>query len=259
MDSRELHITADRSINFAEVNLTEWLRTTGYLPADTELKRQGHETVRALIADLGVQLHYVLPAGGDKLLTFKALEDALMRANRALAVGGGPDPERVTLGSLRAMAEHRLGDAARPADPGAQWPADAKTADEAERHRIYDDARRSGLSNTEASEEAWPADGGAPWSHRPGYRLAEVAPEVTPAAESGTIPDVAPDTEEPFTLELPVDDDRSVAVTQGVGFVGIIVSGIDGTGRATLRSLDQVNIVLETIAAAAGRAFGVAG
>lgn len=100
-----------------DIDLTAWLASVGYHPADTELKRLGHEAVRALFGELGVHLHYVLPAGRDKSLAFTALEDALMRANRALAVNGGPDPEKVTAGSLRALAESRLGDAARPLDP----------------------------------------------------------------------------------------------------------------------------------------------
>lgn len=101
-----------------DVNLDEWLSGVGFHPANTELKQLGHEVVRKLVAQLGVQLHYVLPPGRDKSLTFTALEDVLMRANRALAIEGGPDPERVTAGSLRGiLADGSLGDAKLPEDP----------------------------------------------------------------------------------------------------------------------------------------------
>lgn len=101
-----------------DIDLAEWLDGVGFHPADTELKQLGHETVRRLIAELGVRLHYILPPGRDKSLVFKLLEDALMRANRALAICGGPDPERVTAGSLRVLIDGgTLGDAVLPEDP----------------------------------------------------------------------------------------------------------------------------------------------
>lgn len=99
-----------------DVNLDEWLVGVGFHPADTELKQLGHEAVRQLIADTGVRLHKILPPGRDKSLTFKALEDVLMRANRALAVAGGPDSQRVTAGSLRGMIGPPFGDAVLPQD-----------------------------------------------------------------------------------------------------------------------------------------------
>lgn len=101
-----------------DIDLNDWLNGVGFHPANTELKQLGHEVTRKLVAELGVQLHYILPAGRDKSLTFTALEDVLMRANRALAIQGGPDPERVTAGSLRGILEAgTLGDAALPEDP----------------------------------------------------------------------------------------------------------------------------------------------
>jgi hypothetical protein len=101
-----------------DVNLDEWLDGIGFHPANSELKQLGHEVTRKLVAQLGVQLHYVLPPGRDKSITFTLLEDVLMRANRALAVSGGPDPEKVTEGSLRGiLADGTLGDLALPEDP----------------------------------------------------------------------------------------------------------------------------------------------
>lgn len=73
-----------------DVDLGEWLDGVGFHPANTEIKQAGHEAVRNLIAQIGAVLHWLLPAGRDKSLAFTALEDALMRANRALAVKGGP-------------------------------------------------------------------------------------------------------------------------------------------------------------------------
>lgn len=101
-----------------DIDLDGWLDGIGFHPANTELKQLGHEVARKLVAQLGVQLHYVLPAGRDKSLAFTALEDVLMRSNRALAIHGGPDPENVTAGSLRGIIEDgTLGDAKIPEDP----------------------------------------------------------------------------------------------------------------------------------------------
>ena len=111
-----------------DVDLKQWLDGAGFHPANTELKQLGHEVTRKLVAQLGVQLHYVLPAGRDKSLAFTALEEVLMRANRALALGGGPDPEKVTEGSLRGiLADGTLGDGVLPEDPRiAEYKADQR-------------------------------------------------------------------------------------------------------------------------------------
>lgn len=118
-----------------DIDLTEWLRSAGYLPADTDLKRLAHEAVRALIAEIGAHLHYILPPGDDKTHTFRVLRDVLMWANATLAVGGGPNPDKVTAGSLRALMADRLGDAARPADPRV---ADAPSESQQLADRIRD-------------------------------------------------------------------------------------------------------------------------
>lgn len=73
-----------------DVSLSEWLHGIGFHPADTETKQLAHELVRQLVALLGTHLHQLLPPGRDKSLTMTELEGVLMRANRALAVGGGP-------------------------------------------------------------------------------------------------------------------------------------------------------------------------
>jgi hypothetical protein len=97
-----------------DVDLAGWLDGIGFKPANSEAKQLGHEAARKLVAKLGEQLHYVLPAGRDKSLVFTALEDVLMRANRALALGDGPNKE-ATLGSLRALIEEA--GARLPEDP----------------------------------------------------------------------------------------------------------------------------------------------
>lgn len=73
-----------------DVDLAEWLDGIGFHPGNTELKQRAHEFVRLLAALHGTHLHQLLPAGRDKSLAFTHLEDVLMRANRALAIGGGP-------------------------------------------------------------------------------------------------------------------------------------------------------------------------
>lgn len=73
-----------------DVDLEDWLDGIGFHPANTKAKQVGHQAAREFVANLGVMLHELLPAGRDKAMTFTALEDVLMRANRALALGGGP-------------------------------------------------------------------------------------------------------------------------------------------------------------------------
>lgn len=73
-----------------DVDLDGWLDGIGFHPADTVAKQVGHAAAREFIANLGVMLHQLLPAGRDKSIVFTLLEDMLMRSNRALALGGGP-------------------------------------------------------------------------------------------------------------------------------------------------------------------------
>lgn len=73
-----------------DLDLEQWLDGIGFKMANTQRKQLGHEAARQLVADLGRTLHGLLPAGRDKSLAFTALEDVLMRANRALALGEGP-------------------------------------------------------------------------------------------------------------------------------------------------------------------------
>lgn len=73
-----------------DVDFDGWLDGIGFKPANTTRKQQGHEAARQIVAETGRLLHGLLPAGRDKSLVFTALEDVLMRANRALALGGGP-------------------------------------------------------------------------------------------------------------------------------------------------------------------------
>jgi hypothetical protein len=73
-----------------DVDLNEWLNGVGFQPANTKGKQIGHAAAREFIANLGVVLHELLPPGRDKSIAFTLLEDMLLRANRSLALGGGP-------------------------------------------------------------------------------------------------------------------------------------------------------------------------
>jgi len=73
-----------------DVDLDSWLDGIGFHPADTMAKQVGHQVAREFVANMGAVLHELLPAGRDKAMVFIVLEDVLLRANRALALGGGP-------------------------------------------------------------------------------------------------------------------------------------------------------------------------
>lgn len=62
----------------------------GFHPADTDLKRKGHETVRKLMIEAGAAVASILPPGREKSLFATAVQEATMWANAALALGGGP-------------------------------------------------------------------------------------------------------------------------------------------------------------------------
>lgn len=87
-----------------DVDLVEWLNGIGFHPANSERKQLGHEVARQIVGDIGQMLHSLLPPGRDKSLAFTALEDVLMRANRALALGGGPQ-DVLSTGMLREHAQ----------------------------------------------------------------------------------------------------------------------------------------------------------
>ena len=73
-----------------DIDLKEWADGVGFHPANTPLKQAGHEAARNLVMLLATHLHQLLPPGRDKSIVFTGLEEVLMRANRALALGGGP-------------------------------------------------------------------------------------------------------------------------------------------------------------------------
>jgi len=101
-----------------DVNLAEWLNGIGFHPANTEAKQLGHEVARNLVAQFGAVLSWLLPAGRFKSLAFTELESVLLRANQALATGGGPVSG--DLDALRELATLRLVhgiDVSLPSDP----------------------------------------------------------------------------------------------------------------------------------------------
>jgi len=101
--------------------------------------------------------------------------------------------------------------------------------------------------------------------------LTPAAADVTPATEAGGIADTAPDDSRPHTIwgmnPLRKVDDTDLGVTAEPGIVSLVILGgpaarlVHSPGTANsgygvaVRSLDAVNMILETIAAAAGRAF----
>lgn len=101
-----------------DVDLDAWRNGMGFHPANTITKQLGHESTRRIVGVLGEYMHNVLPAGRDKAMVFTLLEDVLMRANRALAVGGGPR-EDISEDDLRQGLAHldQLGVGLVPEDP----------------------------------------------------------------------------------------------------------------------------------------------
>jgi hypothetical protein len=109
MKERDMHPGAPR-----DVDLAEFLRGVGFHPANTERKQLGHEAARLSVAAFAHRLHLLLPPGRDKAMAFTALEDLLMRANRALALGGGPREDGLSDVDLQEVVDNArsvLGDA----------------------------------------------------------------------------------------------------------------------------------------------------
>lgn len=64
----------------------------GFHPANTKRIQLAHEAARLLAALMGTHLVHLLPQGREKSLAKTALEDVMMRSNRAIALGKGPHP-----------------------------------------------------------------------------------------------------------------------------------------------------------------------
>lgn len=71
-------------------------------PADTDLKRQAHETARTLSIAHARAMMDLLPEGREKSLCATALQEALMWANASIAINGGPR-EHLVADDLDAM------------------------------------------------------------------------------------------------------------------------------------------------------------
>jgi hypothetical protein len=91
-----------------DINLSEWLDGTKHHAPVTESTILAHQAARNLVGQLGTTLFQLLPPGRDKSLVYTALEEVLMRSNRAIALSGGPD---VVTDDLRRAAGHQV-------DPG---------------------------------------------------------------------------------------------------------------------------------------------
>ncbi len=87
-----------------DIDLQEWLNGTRHHPPAGEDTILAHQAARNLVAKLGTSMFQLVPPGRDKSLLFTALEDVLMRANRAIAISGGPNGGHVT-DDLRRVAD----------------------------------------------------------------------------------------------------------------------------------------------------------
>lgn len=87
------------NVTYADVD-----QRMGFHPADTDLKRQTHETLRALSQAYAKAVLDILPAGSEKSLFLTTAQEALMWANAAAAINGGPAPHVTvtTLDEIRA-------------------------------------------------------------------------------------------------------------------------------------------------------------
>lgn len=54
-------------------------------PADTEEKKQAHETVRNMCLRLSIDLNNIVPEGREKVLMVTHLEEVMMWANAGIA------------------------------------------------------------------------------------------------------------------------------------------------------------------------------
>lgn len=93
--------------------LQEWF---GFHPADTDEKRKAHQTVRLTHYALATEMNRLLPDSPEKTLALRALQEAAMKANAALAIHGGPDKE-YQFGSHVAVRMVNLLEMHYPGDP----------------------------------------------------------------------------------------------------------------------------------------------
>lgn len=75
-----------------ETEADDFRNGLGFHPANTTRIQLAHEAVRLLAQLMGTHLVMLLPNGRDKSLAKTHLEDVMMRANRAVALGKGPHP-----------------------------------------------------------------------------------------------------------------------------------------------------------------------
>ena len=68
-----------------EEKLTEVTRRFAFHPADTDEKRQRHETVRDAFREFAADLDAFLPECREKALALTALQESMMWSNAAVA------------------------------------------------------------------------------------------------------------------------------------------------------------------------------
>ena len=82
--------TEEKKMAGPDVLREDFEHRLGFHPADTDLKRKAHETVRKLMIEAASAVASFLPAGREKSLFATAMQEATMWANAALALNGGP-------------------------------------------------------------------------------------------------------------------------------------------------------------------------
>lgn len=74
-----------------DIDLPGWLNGIAHHPPADEETVLAHQAARNLVGQLGMSFFQLLPPGREKSLAFTHLEEALMWANKAIAVHGGPE------------------------------------------------------------------------------------------------------------------------------------------------------------------------
>jgi len=100
-----------------EITYEEIEDRLSFHPADTDLKRDAHETARRLTIAYAKAMSDFVPGCREKSLFLTAVQEGLMWANAALAINGGPREHIVAddLETIRRDFGAYYGDAMEPA------------------------------------------------------------------------------------------------------------------------------------------------
>ena len=154
-----------------DLDMVEAANGMRHHPPTSEDTVTAHELARSLVFGCLALLHEIVPASRDKSLMNTHLEDALMRANRAIAVNEGPR-RGADLRMIAANLNAIMGDWAR-----VGWQPDYPSDEEEQAHPP--------AARADATEErVVPGDRGA-WQHledqgEEGGRQRQRQPDVEP-------------------------------------------------------------------------------